>query len=288
VRVASPPWSPRREPVELSTLVVFMFVCGLGACDLITGPLPPGAERFTPPAVYARWWAMTAACSGRSGDLRAVQWYRVPGSDLVYGGQLVGGYWSRNSNRIVIGEDHIREGRFIRHEMLHALLRTAGHPRAQFLGACASLVSCQEFCVRDAGLLHPPEGDYVILPPESLAVASHAELLAPELDGERWVTLEVTVRNLGQHALVVAFPGELLRPRTFSFDLRGPLGGISGDLVATDSSAVFFEPFETKQWLFEFQVASEMNEYQITPGNYLVRGGYAGHSAAYESIAITR
>src|SRR5687767_13898568 len=53
---------------------------GLAACSSLVDPdLPVNARQFTPPPVYARWWAMTQACSGLSGDLASVSWYVVPG-----------------------------------------------------------------------------------------------------------------------------------------------------------------------------------------------------------------
>ena len=69
--------------------------------------------------------------------------------------------------------------------------------------------------------------------------------------------------------------------------LRGPSGGISGGEVATDSSTLFFQPFETKKWLFEFKVASDLSRDHISPGNYFVRGSYARRWAVYETIAVS-
>jgi hypothetical protein len=202
-------------------------------------------------------------------------------------GQWVGGYWNRYTNRIVLVEIGIDRGPLVRHEMLHALLQTGGHPRSQFLAACASLVSCEEICIEDAGRWQLPRQDYVVLPPESLDVASRAELLPRESDGQRWFELEVSVRNPRARAVMVAAPGDPVTPPAFGFDLRGPSGGISGDDVATDSSTLFFQPFETKQWLFEFRVASDLSEYHISPGTYLVRGGYARRWSVYDTIAVS-
>jgi hypothetical protein len=272
-----------------------LVVCGLVACDLITGPLPPGAERFAPPAVYARWWAMTEACSGHSGDMAEVDWYRVPGSRFMRGGEWVGGYWNRYTNRIVLAEGGIEHGPMVRHEMLHALVRGDGHPRSQFLGNCASLVSCEGICVDDAGRWHLPRQDYVILPPESLGVISRAELLPRESDGERWFELTVTVRNGRGRPVLVATPDEWVIPRTFGYDLRGPSGGISSEQLAADSSTLFFQPFETRQYLFEFEVksepfdfkTSEVKKYHLSTGTYLVRGSYARRWTSYDTVAVS-
>ena len=287
MRVASRRRPLRSGPVRLTMLVASVVVSGLAACNLIPGPLPPGAKLFAPPAVYAHWWAMTEACSGRSGDLGAVHWYRVPGSQFVLGEQSVGGYWSHYANRIVIAEQSIEQGPMVRHEMLHALLQTGKHPRSQFLGACASLVACQGICVQKTGPSHPAQEAYVLLPPESLDVASRGELLPPESDGQRWLALEVTVRNPLERAVLVAAPSDSVTPPTFGYDLRGPSGGIEGGEVAADSSTLFFKPLETKKWLFEFRVTSDLSEYHIPPGTYLVRGGYARRWSEYDTIAVS-
>jgi hypothetical protein len=128
----------------------------------------------------------------------------------------------------------------------------------------------------------------VVLPPESLDVASRAKLLPAESDGQRWLELEVTVRNSRGRAVVVAAPGDRVTPPTFGFDVRGlPGRGMSGGEVATDSSTLFFQPFETKKYLFEFQVASDLSRDHIPPGKYLVRGDYARHRTVGDTIAIS-
>lgn len=295
LKVASRRWPLRVNWAGPRIALALMVVCSISACDLITAPLPPNAMRFAPPAVYARWWAMTEECSGRSGDLGAVDWYRVPGSQFIHGGQPVGGYWTSYSNRIVLAEEGIEEGDIVRHEMLHALLRVGGHPRSQFLGSCASLVDCQGSCVTDAGTWHPPQADYLVLPPESLDIAIRPELLAREADGQRWFDLEITVRNPRGRALRLAPPGDPPTPHTFGYELRGPVeswspfrgAGIAGGEVMSDSSTVFFQPFETKKFLFEFLVADTLNESHISPGVYIVRGDYARHQTAYDTVAVS-
>jgi hypothetical protein len=230
---------------------------------------------------------MTEGCSGRSGDLGAVHWYRVPGSRFIFRGQPVAGYWNSSTNRIVLAEDAIEQGDMVRHEMLHALLRRPGHARSQFLGSCASLVSCQGICIKDEGVWHLPRSDYAVLPPDSLNVAARAELLPRESDGERWFALEISVQNGGARALLVAAPGASATPHSFGYDLRGPSGGLGGGEIAADSSTLFFQPFETKKWLFEFRVSSDVSEHHITPGSYLVRGDYGRHRSPDATITIS-
>ena len=287
MRVDSQPRTQLSGPVGLIILVVLVVVCGLAACGLITGPLPPGAEEFAPPAVYARWWSMTEACSGHSGDVRVVQWYRVPGMGFLHEGQEVSGFWASRTNRIVLADEVIDQGAVVRHEMLHALLQTTGHPRSQFLGACASVVTCRSECVEDAGRWHPPQENYVVVPSESLEVFSGIELRPPEADGQRWLALEVSVRNPAGRAAIVAAPGDSLTRYAFGVSLRGSSGGISGFQKAADSSTLFFEPFETKRWLYEFKVASDLSEFHVIPGSYFYRGGYAWHWTAFDTITVT-
>jgi hypothetical protein len=282
-------WSALVDPAVLAALLAG------GGLVAWNAEIPGNAERFTPPAVYARWWAMTEACSGHSGNLGAVRWYRVPGSQFSYRGQPAAGYTSRYSHRIVIAEESIVQGEVVRHEMLHALLRARGHPRSQFVESCASIVACQGACLKDAGPWHPPQANYVILPPDSLDVTSRAELLPREPDGQRWFALEVTVRNPRNRALVVANPGHRVTPPTFGYELRGPVEswspfrarGTGGGEVLTDSSTVFFRPFETKKFLFELLVASEPNQTHISPGTYLARGNYARHQTAYDTVLVS-
>ncbi|HUR00202.1 MAG TPA: hypothetical protein VM166_12155 [Gemmatimonadaceae bacterium] len=285
--------SYKRLPTSLADQVLrgiaVIIVGGLAACDLITAPLPADAERFEAPAVYARWWAMTEACSGLSGNLGAVRWYRVPGEFIGVDGQALGGYWQSRSNRIVLAEGSVERGSTVRHEMLHAILRVGGHPRSQFLAACASLVNCQGSCVTDAGRWHAPSPDYTVVSPESLDVGSRVELRPRESDGQRWVTLEISVRNSrGKSVFAASPPGDdPVLMDTFGFDVRGPTGGVAGGEVAGDSSVRYFAPFETKRWLFEFLVASDLSSTHITTGNNLLRGEYGRHRSPDTIIVVS-
>ena len=257
------------------------------SCAFIAAPLPSNAQPFTPPAVYARWWAMTEVCSGRSGDLNAVRWYRVPGYQFNYRGQTIGGFTTQHTDRIVLADQIIEDGSAVRHEMLHALLRRTGHPRSEFLGKCAALVECQDLCVKDAGPWRSSASNYLILPSDSLDVTSHAELLPREPDGERWLALLVIVRNQRPHAVIARVRGSGKVFDTFGFDFRGgPSGGRSGGEVATDSSAVFFQPFEVKQWLFEFRVVSTPRQREVAPGRYVVRGNYGEWGRQADTVTV--
>lgn len=281
----------------MAAFAALALALGLAACDLVTAPLPPRAERFVPPAVYARWWAMTEACSARSGQLSDINWYRVPGYGVVLNGDAAVGFFGVRGNRIVLASEETDAGTTVRHEMLHALLRVGSHPRSQFLGACAALVGCEASCASDAAPWRPPlwylRRDYVVLPPDSLELRIRHELLPREADGQRYFALTISIANPQARPVVVAVPAwqgpplpEPELPPGFAFDLRGPAGGSTSVERVSDSSAVFFQPFETKQRLFDFRIASELSGGRIPPGQYLVRGGYGRRWTAYDTVTI--
>ena len=263
-----------------------MLLGSVAACGWMAVSLPANAERMAPPAVFERWWRMTETCSGRSGSFSAVQWFRVPGASVIVNGEEAGAYWSSFTNRIVLPTELLDDGHVVRHEMLHAVLAQRGHPRAEFLDSCAPIVVCQGGCANYEGAWRPPVPDYLVLPPDSLAVTSSAELLPREGDGDRWVSLRVTARNPRGTAVLVAAPGDPTTPGTFGFDVHGALGGIQGGDVATDSSTLFFLPFESKSRLFEFRVASELDGRRIPAGTHLLRGDYARQRTTYDTVLV--
>jgi hypothetical protein len=122
----------------------------LAGCELITGPrLPENAIRFDPPAVYAEWWRMTEQCSALGGDLSRVAWYVVPAPSVTSadGDEVQGLYLY--GDRIVVSQNSMYSGHVVRHEMLHALLKGKGHPRADFVGRCGGVVACSVRCIAE-------------------------------------------------------------------------------------------------------------------------------------------
>ncbi|MEO6528813.1 MAG: hypothetical protein ABIP93_19505 [Gemmatimonadaceae bacterium] len=279
--------SGSRSPwLRLARSTMLMFICGVSACELTTEPLPTDAVLFEPPAVYARWWKMTEACSGRSGDLAALRWYRVQSSSVTYNRRSFAGFWSANENWIVLARGQDDNGAAVRHEMLHALIQGSGHPRAEFLEACASLVACSSECIADGEPWRAPQQEYVVFPPDSLEVDSEAQLLARETDGQRWLRLQLTVRNPRGRAVLITAPGDAVSSGAFAAEVRGPTGNITRTDNSGDSSAMFFRPYEAKTRLFEFRVASELTSYRVPSGTHLVRGGYARRWAAYDTVIV--
>ena len=132
----------RRNSLASLRLAACASVLTLGCQGLTDPALPADTVRFVPPPVYAQWWATTEACSGITRSFDAVQFYKVLNAstipDNTYG--EVAAYWSPVSNRIVLADFYEMQGKLVRHEMLHALLRVSGHPPEYFQGRCADVV----------------------------------------------------------------------------------------------------------------------------------------------------
>jgi hypothetical protein len=125
---------------------------------------------------------MTEACTGRVGVLGEVQWYVVPNaSTLDADGGRVHGYWVGSPDRIVLSDAHRLDGPLVRHEMLHALLQTAGHPRDSFLTACDGVVSCDGACASETGGRSLPTAAAPELSPGDLVTRTE---IAPERPAE--------------------------------------------------------------------------------------------------------
>ncbi len=155
----------RHAPARPAALLAAYAVAGaLGpaACRDATAPRVPNATRFRPPPVYARWWALVEACSGRTADFGRWAWYRVPAGGLRVHGAGDGSasaYADVAGRHVVFEAGQEAVGGVVRHEMLHALLGreyAAGtvadaHPPAYFQGRCAGVVDCGYVGCGDAG-----------------------------------------------------------------------------------------------------------------------------------------
>lgn len=184
---------------------VVAAILGLAACDRLVGlvdPLfPSDAQQFSPPAVYSTWWNMTQACSGLTGSLGAVTWFKTTQALRdSRTGDPIGGYWNSFTNRIVLTTAAVLDGGSVRHEMLHSLLRKGGHPRNQFLGKCAGTVVCQGACIRDAGPYPQPPETPTHLRGDSIDISVDVEPRNPNSahDGGLF-SITVIVRNRSVH-----------------------------------------------------------------------------------------
>jgi hypothetical protein len=275
-------------------------ILSLAACDKLVGLVDPmfpsDAQQFSPPAVYSTWWNMTQACSGFTGSLGAVTWYKTtqPLRDFRTG-ERAAGYWNSLGNRIVLTNAIVLDGESVRHEMLHALLKKGGHPRNQFLGKCEGTVECQGSCIRDAGPYSPPPETPIHVLGDSIAITVDVEPRNPTSahDGG-FFSVTVVVRNRSTHwvtvpsALSHSFPGYTGpdSTRTFEYDVRGPAGGTIGGEVRLDPSEWIFAPGETKKHVFDFAIGNDLFAGKLPPGNYIARGGYSDYMSSYSTFVI--
>src|SRR4051812_48428312 len=200
--------------MRIQKRIFVALVAGISCGHLVDPPLPEGATQFSAPAVYTRWWAIVEQCSGLRGSLAGVHWYSTP--DQLWNPNNstdpVEGYWSLASNRVVLNSNDTIDGPTVRHEMLHALIRSGAHPRSAFLKNCGGVVSCPLRCVQDAG--DPPATDpgTPVVTPGALEVTSAISPASPtfETDGGL-ATFTVSVRNPFSHPVLVTLlpvPGE--------------------------------------------------------------------------------
>jgi len=181
----------------------------LAACDvahLLTPRRPAGARRFTPPSIYAEWWALTEDCAARVAPFEEIAWYSVPGAKSLgtRTGRPIAGYWNAKENEIVPAEAWRFTGEVVRHEMLHAMLGVNDHPRASFLERCAGVVNCGSGCVADAGA--PPAVDAMpVVAPSAVTVRLSMLPAAARAhaSGDQF-TLVLRVHNPNDHGVRVA------------------------------------------------------------------------------------
>jgi hypothetical protein len=252
----------------------------LTTCIVPTAPERPfGAVPLEPPAVYARWWAMTESCSGLTGSLAAVSFWHVPGANsFLRGNRSVLGYWTTADNQIVLAGNAALDGGNVRHEMLHALLRVAGHSREQFLGKCAGYVDCGVECIADAGPPPPADAAPLVAPRTfEVTVATVPERPSRAVDGGQF-TVIVSVRNPQQRQVVARLDTPNDKAISFQFQLRGTgaaIGsGVTGNEIVLDVSSVTFGPGETKRQLFDLSIGATLAPKRAPPGEYTMLGGY--------------
>ena len=273
------------------SLTAAAAVTVLVACTNLVDPdLPAHAEEFTPPPVYARWWSVTESCSGLSGDLSAVTWFRVPATYLfLFDGKPVEGYWSRGGNRIVMAGAGTLAGGLVRHEMLHALIKASGHPRAKFLNDCGGVVTCNEACITEAGGPPPPDPAAARVGPEPLEVHVDVEPTAPSRavdDG--FFAVIVSVRNPMTFPINVVLPPHPIGggQNTFAFDFLGQSTVLSGNEFALDPSVYTFAAGETKRHVFDFRIATDGGSRSLPSGTYTLRAGYGGNLVSGPALVL--
>lgn len=256
---------------------------------LVDAPLPAGAVRYEPPGVYATWWQVVEECSATTGDLSAVTWYQVPNTLSIPVESIgnVGGYWSQTNNEIVLAGASMLDGGIVRHEMLHALLREPGHPRAEFLGACGGTVECDSSCIADAGPPSTPDPASVSITPDKLRVAVSVTPAQPSASAnDGFFALTVSATNGTGGPVIVALPGRSATNvgTSFAYRLQSSQGGIGGSEAALDSGVLIFATGETKRFVFDFRVQSPTWG-GLVPGMYGYGGSY-GLQWAYDTTYL--
>jgi hypothetical protein len=275
-----------------STFVALVLVA---ACGSPAEPiLAEGAQRFSPPPPYQLWWDMTMECSGRRAPLSGVRWYYVPGARTVeVNGERYAGYWSSAGNAIVLAEESTLRGPLVRHEMLHSLAGTAGHPRAEFLGRCGGIVECDERCVAEAEPLPPVDATTARVGPDALEIeiAVRPQVPSPAQYGGHFA-LTVIARNPGGQPVVVTLPPPIDggRPVVFEYRIEHSGGLLEGSVHAHDESVTRFAPGETKRHVFDFhRVGAEGSTLDggVRPGTYDLRGAYGGRWAPPTTVTLS-
>ncbi len=277
------------------TLILAFAACSVGACHRlrVESPLPATAHRFVAPAIYEKWWAITAECSGTAGSLASVQWFVVPGVSLFWReGSVVNGFWSRNGNRIVLAEGALDDGAVVRHEMLHALEVDGRHTRRAFIERCGGVVSCMTACVEAAS--RSPQGGATL--PRVAANTMEIDVTVDPLDPaptayDGHFAVTVSVRNPGADSVVVTLPGTEAGVRTpsFRYELSNGTEGITYSLPAPDSGLMVFGPGETRRAVFDFKISTAFEGMRVLPpGTYSVRGGLGAAWGARRSFTLAQ
>ncbi|MEO5902875.1 MAG: hypothetical protein ABIQ55_02570 [Gemmatimonadaceae bacterium] len=281
-------WRSAQYGVQALAAIAFAVACE----RIVDPPLPPTSTSFVPPPVYAKWWAMTTTCSGISGSLEKISWYVVPlVAEFTLKKETVSAYWTEGSNSIVVADYSVLDGSVVRHEMLHSLVRTSGHPRSAFLERCLGVVSCTSACIADAG--PPPRFDAPgpAVPADSIDVGIDflPNRPASNIDGGVF-TMVVSAHNKANQPVLVSLspPGGVVAA-PFSYDIRpafSPGVRLLGSINSTDPALTRFAAGETKRQYFDFVIGNVTRDRTITNGVYRVTAAYGTHSAVISQFTI--
>jgi hypothetical protein len=141
-----------------SVLVFFLVILALTAAVCVRSavlpsfPQPTAEDRGAAvpielPARYREWWRQVEACSGKSRPITAVAgWYAVLDTVVFVGGRAYAAVYFGESDELFFARRFLHQPFIVRHEMLHALLRTPArdsvrHPDEFFRVRCGALVS---------------------------------------------------------------------------------------------------------------------------------------------------
>jgi hypothetical protein len=268
-----------------------VLLIALGACTTPTEPrFPDDAIPLGVQPQFALWWRMTQACSGLRGDLGDIQWYVQPDVETLHipgdHDGPYGAYWWAAGNRILLTEKAATDGWLVRHEMLHALIGRAGHPRADFVDRCGGIVTCTGECRRAAGPDAQPAADAVEIDATELDVTVSV-VPSPRFgvhENGGWFAYIVTATNPRAEAVWV----RVKRPRpdargaaTFGF-VEGP--GVWSHAWTTEPR-IGFAPRQTKRYTYD-RAAITGTGYAYKAGLHEVRGFFNSDTTAPASFTI--
>ncbi len=122
----------------MRTVLMIGAALAAGSCEVGNGPDDLSRvlirETYPVPTVYAFWWDDIRGCSGRSGSFARLRFYTVVtpviirGTEFPCGDNLMcNGLWEAPHD-ITIAPAYVEHERLVKHEMLHDLLGTPGHP----------------------------------------------------------------------------------------------------------------------------------------------------------------
>jgi hypothetical protein len=138
--------TPAMEEQRTALLGLGLMIATIVACFVMSMFLPDdrpprGAERMSPLDNYARWYRETATCAQLPElNYTKIEWYVVP--DVISFRTSIGqkvGLWEQEPDeysRITIAGAYVNNEMVVKHEMLHNLIRIAGHPPLYFEDRC--------------------------------------------------------------------------------------------------------------------------------------------------------
>lgn len=108
---------PTRPLITLAAL--------LSGCLLVAEPYgpPQGTHAYTPPPVYAQWWAQVEGCSKRARNMDEIRWMAAPTIDgtFSYRNNAPGQGVYVPERTVIIAEQSVGNGPIVRRMMYHAI-----------------------------------------------------------------------------------------------------------------------------------------------------------------------
>src|SRR5688572_14071192 len=92
---------------RLALLAAAVPGAAASACSRAIPAEVTNARPATRPDSAAVWWQALEECSGKTGDLSAVSWMSVAGYMVVVEGRGYDGYWLKDRNAVVFGEEQL-------------------------------------------------------------------------------------------------------------------------------------------------------------------------------------